>query len=339
MTGDLPLVLIDPAPRTRAMILSEDALRELEARARVVAWWEGGRMPDELVEEHLAEAAAIIGQTPLPAERVARARRLRAVINVKGNWEPSVDYEACQARGIHVLSVAPAMAPAVAEWCLGAAIDLGRGITGADQAFRDGDERYGIRGNQHAVSLFDATVGLVGYGNLGRALRPLLASFCCEVLTYDPWLPPGFLAEQGCRAARLDEVLSGSAFIFILAGVTTENQGLLDRDHMLRIREDACVVPASRAELVDFDAFLSLAEEGRFRAAIDVFPEEPVPADHPVRRTGRILLSAHRAGGIWASYRRICEMMMEDIRLILAGLPPTRLQRAEPRQAAMMRSR
>ena len=339
MTDDLPLVLIDPAPRTRAMILSDEALSELQERARVVAWWNGDRMPDALIDEHLAEAAVIIGQTALSAERIARARKLRAVINVKGNWEPGFDYQACQARGIYVLSIAPAMAPAVAEWCLGAAIDLGRGITAADRSFHDGGERYGIRGNEDAVSLFGATVGLVGYGNLGRALRPLLAPFRCEVLACDPWLPPGFLAEEGCRAAGLNEVLNVSTFLFLLAGVTTENQGFLDRAHLLRIREDGCVVLASRAEILDFDAFVSLAEEGRFRAAIDVFPEEPVPRDHPVRATRGILLSAHRAGGIRASYRRICDMMMEDVRLILAGLAPVRLQRAEPRQAALMRSR
>ena len=72
----------------------------------------------------------------------ARAEKLLAVINVKGNWEPTLDYAACQSRGIFVLSIAPAMAQAVAEWSLGAAIDLGRGLTRADRDFRAGTERY-----------------------------------------------------------------------------------------------------------------------------------------------------------------------------------------------------
>ena len=95
----------------------------------------------------------------------------------------------------------------------------------------------------------------------------------------------------------------------------------------------------SRSEVVDFDGFVDLAEAGRFRAAIDVYPEEPVAADHRLRDSQSILLSAHRAGGIWPSYGRISEMMMDDIRQILAGHPPMRLQRAEARQAPMMRSR
>lgn len=75
------------------------------------------------------------------------------------------------------------------------------------------------------------------------------------------------------------------------------------------------------------------------RAPVDVFPEEPIPADSPYRDTPDVLFSAHLAGGLEASYARIRDMMMDDIRQILAGLPPLRMQRAEPRQAAMARSR
>jgi phosphoglycerate dehydrogenase-like enzyme len=127
--------------------------------------------------------------------------------------------------------------------------------------------------------------------------------------------------------------------LFVLAGVTTENEGFLGRDELLRIREDAAVVLVSRAEVVDFAAFCELAQQGRFRAAVDVFPEEPVPADDPVRACDRILFSSHRAGGIPSSYARICEIMMDDIDLILRGLPPVRLQRAWARTAAVARSR
>ena len=274
-----------------------------------------------------------------PLSGLARARHLKAVINVKGNWEPTLDYVACQARGIAVLSIAPAMAPAVAEASLGFAIDLARGITQADQDFRTAKERYGIQGNEQAYSLFNAVVGFIGYGNLGRALRPLLTPFGVQVLVYDPWLPDGYLAAQHCQATALDMVLQNAQFIFILAGVTAENQGFLTRERLALIRPQASVILVSRAEVVDFEALIEFAQAGRFRAAVDVFPEEPVAQDHPMRYAHNILWSAHRAGGIWPSYQRISEMMMDDIRQILNGLAPVRLQRAEPQQATLMRSR
>jgi phosphoglycerate dehydrogenase-like enzyme len=333
-----PLALLAPWPRPRWMVLDDEAFARLGRR---VEWLvhEGSAAPDELVERVLPEVAFVIGQPRLPADRIARAPKLRAVVNVKGNWEPTLDYAACEARRIPVLSIAPAMAPAVAEMALALALDLARGITPADAAFRRGEERYGIASNGTAFLLRDAAIGMIGFGNLGMALRPLLAPFGGRIRVYDPWLPDGHLRDAGVEPAALDAVLAESRVLFVLAGVTSENEGFLDRARLERIRRDAAVVLISRAEVVDFDAFVELAEAGHFRAAIDVFPEEPVPAEHPVRRTTRILLSAHRAGGMAASYARISEMLREDLELLLDGLPPVRLQRAQARTAAVARSR
>jgi phosphoglycerate dehydrogenase-like enzyme len=171
------------------------------------------------------------------------------------------------------------------------------------------------------------------------ALRPLLAPFGGRVRVHDPWLPAGLLRDHGCEACELGELLAESKLIFILAGPTTENQAMLGRAELEQIREGAAVVLASRAQVVDFDAFVELAEAGRFRAAIDVFPVEPVPKDHPIRRTERILLSSHRAGGLRESYARISEMLEDDLDLMLRGLPPVRLQRAQARTASVGRSR
>lgn len=336
--SDKALALVDPTPRAPWMIFTERDRARLETRLEIVLH-EGGPMPDALVEHHLPRTTFLLGQIPLPAERLERAPELRAVINVEGNWKPNVDYEACRRRGIWVLSVAPAMAPAVAEMCLALALDLARGITPADRAFRRGEEAYGILGNLNAFLLHGKPIGLVGFGNLGRALRPLLAPFGGRVRVHDPWLPPGLLREHDCEAASLDEVLRTSRVLFILAGVTAENRGFLGRRELESIAEDAAVVLASRAAVVDFDAFVELAQAGRFRAAIDVFPREPVPEDDPLRGCDQILLSPHRAGGMRESYARISEMIAEDLELMLEGLPPVRLQRADARTAGAGRSR
>ncbi len=112
--GETPVVLLDPWPRSRAMVLDAAVEAAIAGFGELHAHWESGRMPDERVEALLPRTVLILGQTHLPAERLARAPRLRAVVNLKGNWEPFVDYAACRARGVEVLSIAPAMAPAVA---------------------------------------------------------------------------------------------------------------------------------------------------------------------------------------------------------------------------------
>ena len=85
----------------------------------------------------------------------------------------------------------------------------------------------------------------------------------------------------------------------------------------------------SRAHVVDFDALTDLLCEGRFRAAIDVFPEEPVPEHHRIRKAPNVVLSAHRAGSIAKDLRLIGRMVVDDLEALAAGLPPWRMQAAQ----------
>ncbi len=320
------------------MVFPPRVSETLAAQARVICHF-GSRAPDELVETILPEVSIIVGQTRMQKERLARAGNLKAILNVKGNWEPNIDYPEARRLGIHVLSAAPAMAPAVAEYCLSQAITLGRGFSDADRLFREHREAYGIAGNRRAYTLYGAAVGLVGFGNLGRSLVRLLEPFGCTISAYDPWLPETELRKQRVHPASFGDVMGSSRFLFLLAGVTTENTGFIDREALSRIQDDASVVLASRAEITDFDAFLALAAAGQFRAAVDVFPEEPVPSSSVARTTPNVLFTPHLAGGLDASYVRIQDMMIEDISRIIRGKPPHAMQRADPNRAGQMRSR
>ncbi len=332
------VILFDPYPRSRELIFRPEAWARLQSLGTVVSH-EGGRMPSDMVERYLPETVAILGQTDMPTERLGRASKLRAILNVEGNFLPNVDYESCFRSGVHVLAAAPAFARPVAECALAFAIDLARGITFADQDFRAGRENYGLQSNRDAFSLFDAEVGLIGFGNLARCLLPLLAPFHCRIKVYDPWLPASLIGENQCTPAKLDDLLSTSRVIFILATVTTENEGFLGERELMLVRPGSVVLLMSRAAVVDFPAFLRCVEEGRFRAATDVFPVEPVPSEDPVRKIPGLLLSAHRAGALRESLYRIGEMAVDDLELILSGLPPVRMQPARRETVGRYRSK
>ncbi|MEO8542047.1 MAG: NAD(P)-dependent oxidoreductase [Burkholderiaceae bacterium] len=327
-----PVILFDPWPRSAGLIFSAATLQSFAALGQVVGLAEsvGRKLPAELLEQYLADAVAIVGQTDLDARRLARAPKLRTVINVEGNFAQNVDYGECFRRGIQVLGVAPVFAQPVAEMALGMAIDLARGITCGDHLMRQGQEQYGLAGNRQAFLLRGETMGLIGCGNLGRALIALLAPFRPRLLVHDPWLPDTVVQEFGAEPASLERTLSEPRVIFALAGVTAENQGWLNRDRLQSIRSDAIFLLMSRAGIVDFDALVDLVAQGRFRAATDVFPVEPVPPDAPVRQAAGMLLSAHRAGGLPTALADIGQMVVDDLTLILAGLPPQRLQAARP---------
>ena len=319
-----PVVLLKPAPQRADRIFSEAALRSLHERYTVVDLEDDPT--DASLEAALPQAFAIVGQPDLPAERLALAPSLRAVMNVEGNFFPNVDYETCFGRGIHVLGCGPAYAQAVAEYSLGLAIDLARGISRGDRAFRAGRESYVSGGNADAILLRHAEIGLVGYGNLGRALHRLLEPFDARIRVYDPWLPDNFLREHDVTPASLDEVLSGSTFLFVLATVTAETEHLLGPRELDLIPGSARVVLVSRAAVVDYAALLDRVAAGRFLAAVDVWPDEPVPPDHPARGLDGLILSAHRAGGIPQAFLEIGEMVLDDLDQIRRGLPPVRMQ-------------
>ncbi len=333
------LLLVDPHPRTLAMICDAPTRARLEALGELVVH-EGGPMPDDLVERHLPDAVAVVGQTDLGPERLARAPRLRVVVNVEGNLLGNVDYATCARRGIHVLVASAAFAPAVAEAALGMALDLARGLSAADRAMRAGVEVYGLEGNRGAFTLAGADVGIVGLGDLGRSLLTLLGPFGCRVRAYDPWLPDVVVRAAGAEpVGDLDALLGASRVVFVLAAATSENEGMLGRAQLERLPHGAVVVLASRAAMADVDALVELAAAGRLRAAVDVWPQEPLPRDHPSRAVEGLLLSAHRAGALPSALRTIGALAVADLELVLRGLPPVACRRAERETAGRLRSR
>src|SRR6516162_6960219 len=160
-----PTVLIDPQPRTVNLIFDAEAQRRLSAIADLTVF-DTGPMPADMLEKALPEATILVGQTDLPRERLERASKLRAIFNVEGNFLPNIDYDYCFSRGIRVLVASPAFAVAVAEMALAFALDLARGITAADRAFRRGEEVYGLESNRDCFVFTGCQSGIIGFGDL-----------------------------------------------------------------------------------------------------------------------------------------------------------------------------
>ncbi len=201
-----PLIVVDPLPRTLGLICDGPTRARLEGLGQVIAH-EEAPMPDELVERYLPDAAIWIGQTRMDEQRLQRAKKLKAIINVETNFTDAIDYEFCFRAGIHVLAPASAFADVVAESALAMAIDLARGITAADRAFRSGREAYGLDGNAGCFQLAGSPVGLIGFGDLARSLHRLIQPFNCPIKVYDPWVPDYVIHRHGCTPASLPEVL------------------------------------------------------------------------------------------------------------------------------------
>jgi phosphoglycerate dehydrogenase-like enzyme len=334
---DRPLVISAPEPRTLPLIFSPAQLAALHAGYEVVECT-ADEVP-ALPADVLARARYIIGQPALSEADLGRLESLRCIFNVESNLYNNMPYDVVFRRGIHVVTTGAVFAEPVAEMGIAMALNLARGIIGADNDFRRGTELWGGDGNTTARLLSGAEVGIIGFGELGRALNRLLAGFRTVTRVYDPWLPPSALKAQGVQAAGLDEVLAHSDFVFVFATVTTENIGFLDAAAFAKMRRGAAFILLSRADVVNFPDLMAAVASGHILAASDVFPQEPLAADHPVRGLDGFLRSAHRAGALDVAFKRMGDMVLEDMALLDRGLPPAVCKRAERETVARMRSK
>lgn len=327
--AEKPFVILDPHFRTMSEIFADADKKRLEDMANVV-WGQDDPMPHDRFLEALPTAEVIICGDWRYGQVLEHAQSLRAIIVVSGAFPLDLDYAYCYDNHIRVLSVAPAFARQVAEMCLGLALASARDIVAGDREMRQGNERYLHEGNVGTFMLYGKSVGIIGYGSIARELHRLLMPFGVRVAAFDPWLSDGYLQRQGVEPKSLEELLSASQVIFVLASPTSENKAMISREYLSLIQDNAVFVLASRAHVVDFDAMSEMVLAGKFKVATDVFPTEPFVRDGAIRNAEKAVLSPHRAGSVEEAMWEIGEMVIDDLEIILKGLPPRRLQNAEP---------
>jgi len=337
MDDSRPLIISVPEPRSLKLIFTLASEAKLRGNFRIV---EGlGATVAKVVADSIEEASFIIGQPELPRETLQKAKKLKAIFNVESNFLDNMDYEYCFANGIHVLTTGRVFAMPVAEIGLGMALCLERNICGADRAFRSGRELWGGEGNAASRLMSGGNIGIIGFGDLGRALHRVLAGFRATIRVFDPWLPRGILADAGVEPSSLDDVLRKSDVIFVVAAVTAANGGFLGQQEFAKMRRGTSFILLSRAGVVDFEALVEAVSSGHIRAASDVYPEEPLAPDHPARSLEGFVLSAHRAGALDSAFKQMGEMVLDDLDLLVRGLPPVACKRAERETVGKMRSK
>lgn len=257
---------------------------------------------------------------------------LRAYMEVAGSLPPpnQFDYQTAFAKQIRILSCSPAFGPIVAEMGLALALAAARQIARNDREFRTADEPWSHEKFRGEFSLYGKTIGFIGYGAVGRCLRSLLEPWGVRLLVFDPWMTDAYLASLGMEPCSVEDLLSRSDVSFFLATPSQFNRGLVNNERLALIPDGKVLVLLSRAHLVDFDALAAEVISGRIFAAIDVFPEEPFDAKHPLRQASHAVLSPHRAGGQDEALRCFGTLVTRDLEAVLRGLPPREMLSAEP---------
>ncbi len=270
-----PIIFLAHTPAMRRNYYGDAALAGLRALGDVRL--HGGDVPlgsTQLVAE-AADATVIVADrmTEGPAAVFAALPRLSAFVRVAVDIR-NVDVPAASAVGVLVTRAGPGFVPSVVELVLGLAIDLARGVSAYAAAYRAGTPPPAAMGRQLAGS----TIGIIGYGSIGRHLAPLAASLGMTVLVADPHVT----VDAPFAQVPLEQLLAGSDFVVCLAAATADTEKLMDADAFARMRADAFFINVSRGGLVDEAALEAALRGGCIAgAALDVgrVPDQmPSPA-------------------------------------------------------------
>ena len=337
MNKNKPIVLIDPYPRTMDILFSKKNFDYLDKNFTLI------KVPKKnkifFYNKYLPLAKYIIGQPDLPTELISKQKILKGIFNVESNFMDNMDYDYCFKKNIHILATSPVFAQPVAEMALGLTLSIARSIHIAHNDFIKGNEKYGGEISQNNFLLKNKKFGLIGFGDLGRALTPLLSVFSNNIMAYDPWVPDLEIEKNNVQPCSLKKLLSSSDIIYVLATITASNQGMINEKIFKNIKDKTTFVLMSRAAIINFDDFYKFLKQRKVFAAIDVFPQEPFPKSHKLRKLNNVIFSPHRAGALDSAFKEMGDLVIEDLKLINKGLPPRLCKKAIKETVGHLRSK
>ena len=246
--------------------------------------------PDFATALATADALIVRSSTRVTSEMLAKAPILKAVGRA-GVGVDNIDLPAATERGIAVFNAPGGNTIAAAELTMALLISVARKIPAAESSVRMGEwDRTAFKG----VELRGKAQGLVGAGRIGGEVAIRCHAFGMEVIAYDPYLSPTRAAQLDVELAGLDDVLERADFVSLHVPLTGETRGMIGKDALAKMKPTAFVVNASRGGVVDEVALAKALHEGEIAgAALDVYEEEPLATDSPLRSAPNLILTPH----------------------------------------------
>ncbi|MCU1501723.1 MAG: D-isomer specific 2-hydroxyacid dehydrogenase NAD-binding protein [Ilumatobacteraceae bacterium] len=296
MTAGLPIEVVVPAVDDAAGVAG--ALREA----------------DLVIYDWRSTAAG------LDARAIAEAPRL-AFVQQPSVGVPAHDLDALTSAGVPLSNAAGFNTVAVTEWVLGAVFGAARHFRWVEGELRSGRWPQVDVIARGPVEIGGRRIGLVGFGPVGQALVPVFAALGCPVSYWSRSKRPTEL-ELGATYRELDPLIADSDVLINVIALGETTRGLLSAERLATLPAGALVINASRGGIVDEDAVLHAVETGHLAgAAFDVYATEPLPADSPLRRSDRILLTSHTAGSTVETFGRLVALIRDNLARATSGAP------------------
>jgi len=271
-----------------------------------------------------ADADILLGDwsntLPVTGDLVAATPRL-AFVQQPSVGVDAVDLAACTAAGVPVANAGAANAVSVAEWCLAASFAVMRSLLHGDREMRAGAWPQLELAQRGGGELSGRRVGIVGMGRIARECAQRYVALGCDVAHWSRTERPAEAA-GGARWLALDDLLRHAEVLVVLIALAPETRGLIGAEQMALLPHGGFVVNAARGGIIDENALLEAIGSGALAgAALDVYATEPLPADSPLRREERILLSPHAAGATREAQARLIAAVVDNVGRAVSGEP------------------
>ncbi len=278
----------------------------LKAAGHEVVAWKEKRPSSELIDL-VQDADAVITQfASVNAEVIASMKQAKAIVRY-GIGVDNVDLAAARARNIPVCNVPDYCIDEVADHTLAFILATTRQVVTNSNLVHAG--KWGLATSLEQLrTLRDLTIGVVGFGRIGREVAARLKAFKCRVLVHDPVVVDSTVIHAGCVPASLSQVLSDSDVITLHCPSTASTRGLINRASLASTKRGVILINLARGDLVDSAALTEGLQSGHVaHAALDVFAPEPIPSDHPILKMENVILASHIASASVPAVRKLRE--------------------------------
>jgi D-3-phosphoglycerate dehydrogenase / 2-oxoglutarate reductase len=305
--ADSPFPSLDPV---------EKVLRPLGARLSLSA---SSAAPDILAVARDADAL-LVCYAKLPGDLIRELTRCK-IIGRTGLGVDNIDLAAARERKITVTYVPDYCMDEVSDHAMALLLALARKVAYANSLVQSG--RWEMAAVAPIHRLKGRTLGLVGFGNIPRALAPKARAFGLRVLAYDPFVARDVFASLGVDGVSLDELLASSDFVSVHAPLTPQTRGLIGAGAFAKMKPGALLINTARGPLIDEKALIAALDSGRIGgAALDVIETEPPPKGSPLIGRPNVVLTPHTAFYSVEALEELQAKCATDVARVLSGQPP-----------------
>ena len=305
-----------------------EGLELLKKNFDVDLWTDYAPPSKETIKEHIKDADAILTMLSdkIDAEIINAAPKLKIIAQLAVGYD-NIDLEAAKKRGIYVTNTPDALTDASADFSFALLMAITRRVVEADKYVRAGNWKVAWHPSMMlGAPLRGTTLGIIGAGRIGQAMAKRGRGFDMKILYFNRSAKPEFEKECGAKRVDLDTLLKESDFVSLHVPLNDQTRGLINAEKLELMKKTAYLISNARGPVIEEKALYEALKNHKIAgAALDVFCQEPTPANNPLLELDNIVVAPHISSANTATRTKMSVMNAEDIIAVLTGKEPNNI--------------